>query len=370
MPRIDRNAALLRMLAWMVLALVSSKAALAQDHTVEIGVLSLFHPKELLLRPVNGSALALEMDSNGERQRHVLKSYDAAAVIQVVDDQVEVRCAAFETLRGTTLRMSGVVDGMNAFVLEVRGRLRRQYTGTLRVRIRTGILEPVVTMPLETAVASVVQAETQPGATLEALKAQAVASRSFLVARQSGHVDFDFCDTTHCQFLRASPAANSLAAKATKATSGLVLMYQNSNSVEVPLAAMYARSCGGKTRTLQEIGVSPNRGYPYYSVHCDYCSHHPETWQRTVDVHGISTERERLEWNRIHGWGAIPSIPIDVSKGVAAHSEKVLTGRGTGHGLGLCQLGAADMGRRGATFTEILSHYYPNTRIASAYPSK
>jgi len=39
----------------------------------------------------------------------------------------------------------------------------------------------------------------------------------------------------------------------------------------------------------------------------------------------------------------------------------VLEGVGVGHGIGLCQRGGADMARQGASFREILAHYFPNT---------
>jgi SpoIID/LytB domain protein len=41
----------------------------------------------------------------------------------------------------------------------------------------------------------------------------------------------------------------------------------------------------------------------------------------------------------------------------------VLQGTGVGHGIGLCQRGAADMARKAASFQQILEHYYPNTEL-------
>ncbi|MBQ8673782.1 MAG: SpoIID/LytB domain-containing protein [Bacteroides sp.] len=48
-------------------------------------------------------------------------------------------------------------------------------------------------------------------------------------------------------------------------------------------------------------------------------------------------------------------------------SRFVLTGAGWGHGVGLCQIGAAVMGEQGYTYEEILAHYYPNTLITQRY---
>jgi len=90
------------------------------------------------------------------------------------------------------------------FELAVPGKLRRVYRGRLTLTAHNGVLLAVVSMDRETAVASIVAAEMPASAPLEALKAQAVVARSFLVAG-GRHVGYDFCDTTHCQFLRSRP---------------------------------------------------------------------------------------------------------------------------------------------------------------------
>ena len=49
-----------------------------------------------------------------------------------------------------------------------------------------------------------------------------------------------------------------------------------------------------------------------------------------------------------------------------------LHGRGWGHGVGLCQIGAANMAAKGATYEEILSFYYPGSQLIKKpklYPS-
>ncbi|WP_294628189.1 SpoIID/LytB domain-containing protein [uncultured Bacteroides sp.] len=48
-------------------------------------------------------------------------------------------------------------------------------------------------------------------------------------------------------------------------------------------------------------------------------------------------------------------------------SRFILTGAGWGHGVGLCQIGAAVMGEQGYTYEEILSHYYPGSTIERPY---
>ena len=45
----------------------------------------------------------------------------------------------------------------------------------------------------------------------------------------------------------------------------------------------------------------------------------------------------------------------------------VLTGAGWGHGVGLCQIGAAVMGEQGYSYTEILAHYFRGAKIEKRY---
>jgi stage II sporulation protein D len=69
-----------------------------------------------------------------------------------------------------------------------------------------------------------------------------------------------------------------------------------------------------------------------------------------------------LDIGRRLGWDAVPS------NNFTAHSDAkglVLEGNGEGHGIGLCQAGARAIAQSGATFREILDHYYPNTTLAN-----
>jgi stage II sporulation protein D len=61
----------------------------------------------------------------------------------------------------------------------------------------------------------------------------------------------------------------------------------------------------------------------------------------------------------------VPSNAFDASR---EGNLLVLHGRGAGHGIGLCQLGAAQRAAAGATFVEILAAYYPNTTLSSLRP--
>jgi stage II sporulation protein D len=220
-----------------------------------------------------------------------------------------------------------------------------------------------VTMDREIAVASIVAAENTTETPFEALRAQAVATRSYLVASHGRHYDFDFCDTTHCQFLREPPAPGTAAAHAVEATRDMVLAYESE-----PFAPMYTRSCAGRTHTPAELGL-PEAAYPYYAVECKHCREHPVRWSSHISAEDAATLRSSNEPSRLRaarhlGWNTIPSNDFIVKK---ENGQILVEGTGQGHGIGLCQSGAKAMAAEGADFRQILSHYYPNTTIISIH---
>jgi len=255
---------------------------LALALTVHIGVFGLFHAKELEVKPVPGQVLMVE--TNGETQ--TLESGRA----------MRLKSAARVTGRG---------GSPATFVLSVPGRIRREFSGRVEVAARNGELIAVIEMDRETAVGSIVAAELPASAPFEAMKAQAVAVRSFLAAARNRHEGFEFCDTTHCQFLREAPHAGTNAARAAEQTRGLVLTYEGKI-----VAALYSANCGGHTRSLAEAGWNVEE-YPYFGVSCP--------------------------------------------RG----------GRVAGHQIGLCQSGAAEMAQRGTGFREILAHFYPAAAVTA-----
>jgi stage II sporulation protein D len=320
---------------------------------INIGVLGLFHPLQFAVSAPAGSALIVHA---GEQLIVLEKSSGLdAATVHITGGDLVVS-AAERVVRASKLTVSGRDGEAVDFVLAVPGKILRRYHGTLEIKPSAGNLSAVVIMDRETAVASIVAAESSPDAPLDALKAQAVATRSYLAAGARHH-DFDFCDTTHCQFLREPAVPGSAAARAAAATLGLVLAYDSR-----PIAAMYTRSCSGRTRTPAESGLSA-AAYPYFAVECAYCRIHPVRWSRrisTPDADSLrsSDEPSRLNLDRRLGWSTVPSNDFVASND---KSQVLLEGKGEGHGIGLCQSGAKAMAESGADFRQILSHYYPNT---------
>lgn len=202
------------------------------------------------------------------------------------------------------------VAGDAWFTLRVPGRIERPFFGRLTTRAGP-FLEAAVSMPLETAVASVVAAE-MGDAPPEALRAQAIAARSYFAAQglMAGtpvrHAGGWFCDTTHCQHLRAPPDASHPAQRAARSTAGTVLWYQGQ-----PVAALYSAHCGGQTRSL--AAPAPGR-YPFFPAGCDAC-------------------------------------------------RRARSPAGRSHRLGLCQHGARELAAAGQRAEEILALYFARTLL-------
>jgi stage II sporulation protein D len=74
----------------------------------------------------------------------------------------------------------------------------------------------------------------------------------------------------------------------------------------------------------------------------------------------VSASSFRFALGRALGWNTLKSDWYDVT---TSGDHFVFSGRGTGHGVGLCQTGAAEMARQGKTYREILTFYYPGAEL-------
>ena len=348
-----------RAIAILSFLLATGPLACARD--IQIGVLGIFHPRQMVLGAAAGEVIIVKtaretfvLEPGRGKGGAQLRVSTGGIVIEVDGRSVETSEVQAASRRGEAV----------AFILAISGKINRTYRGKLVVKAVDGLLVPVVNMDLETAVASAVQAESAPDTPFEALKAQAIVTRSYYTAGRGRHRDFDFCDLTHCQVLQEPPNLQSPAVLAAQATRGLVIVFQ-----DTPVAAMFTRSCGGRTRTPAELGM-PSNGYPYFAVVCEYCHSDPVRWHRRISAKDVATltrsgEAGRLAVGRRLGWDVVPS------NNFTSHDEDgqvVLEGQGEGHGIGLCQRGAGAMAKAGASFREILGHYFPNTTLSVPGP--
>jgi stage II sporulation protein D len=214
----------------------------------------------------------------------------------------------------------------------------------------------------------------------------AVAARTYAVHFGSRHKTegFDFCDTTHCQDVRLGNQSARVRAAVTT-TEGELLWYQGR-----PAATYYHRSCGGE---IENAGLlEPELRVPYLRAHHDdYCARSDE-WHseitkadltralgrplssvaivdrsssgrvRTLQAGGRATSATEFRFaiGRALGWDKIRSDLYQVED----RGDRIaFRGRGQGHGVGLCQVGADSMGQQQKSYREILAYYYPGTSL-------
>jgi stage II sporulation protein D len=263
------------------------------------------------------------------------------------------------------------------------------YAGTLDVWKGDSGLYIINELPLEEYIKDVVAAEVSPDWDMEALKAQAVISRTYAVyqRRGNGNSFYDIASSVlHQSYKGKKPDARI--SYAVETTSGELLTFE-----ERPIEAFYHSTCGGKTENSGDVF---GKSYPYLKSVESSCSLSPYTsWERSIPIEEIeralhipgirdisiksltSTKRVRqltvktdsgitaitaTDLRKTLGWSRLPSTNFTISR---SGDEIVFKGSGYGHGVGLCQWCALKMAREGKNYREILSFFYPGTKLQS-----
>ena len=233
---------------------------------------------------------------------------------------------------------------------------------------------------------------------------------------REAHTHFDVCADDHCQrYQGVSRKVTSQVLEAIRATRGIVLSYEG----EV-CDARFSKCCGGITELYESCW--DDTPHPYLSVVQDpFCNtddpkilsevlnHYDQgtdfyRWTvqytqqelsdlvrrrsgfdygditdlipiergpsgRIIRLQIVGTKATRiigkeLEIRRTLSESHLYSSAFDVEK---KEGSFILHGSGWGHGVGLCQIGAAVMGAQGYGYTEILHHYYPEAELTQWY---
>ncbi|HEU4711175.1 MAG TPA: SpoIID/LytB domain-containing protein [Pyrinomonadaceae bacterium] len=249
---------------------------------------------------------------------------------------------------------------------------------------------------IERVVATEGSVEDQP----EALKALAIAARTYAFKNLKRHAEegFDFCSTTHCQRFEISDIRPAVTA-AVNATTGIVLRDAQGEVAD----SYFGASCGGMTANVKTLWGANAPAY-LQGVRDDFCHSEPHSrWVDTIETDqmlkalrsdprtnvgetireisvvkqdgtgraelvSISGDQRRtingwefkLIVGRALGWNVLKSSRFTISRSGSAF---VFRGSGFGHGLGLCQEGAHVMAQRGFTYSQILAKYFPGTSL-------
>lgn len=268
------------------------------------------------------------------------------------------------------------------------------YRGVLE--IRPGLVA-VNEVPLEQYLYGVVPAEMPSKWPIEALKAQAVAARSYTIAKLGDMASrgYDLKPTTDHQVYGGAEKEKPETNYAVDATRGEILVY---NGRAIP--AFYSSAAGGYTDSAETVWGG--RSIPYLSPVPDFDQDAPSyLWNTTLSASGLRASLARLgvAVGNILGLepvergfsGRIKKLVIRGDRGSKTVSGEqfrwatglksslfnvapvieggqvvafAFAGRGHGHGLGLSQWGARGMGNMGYNYLQILSHYYPGAQVA------
>ena len=176
----------------------------------------------------------------------------------------------------------------------------RQYRGGISfVATCTDRMNVINFLELEHYLYGVIHSEMSQGNPLEALKAQAVASRSFALAGIGRHSDegFDFCATTHCQVYRGFENEFPSTNQAVDATRGLVITHDGE-----PVTAHFFANSGGHTQSSADVwgGTASH----LVGVRDEFSPHAPWTFQITFS--DLSTRLQSAG----HNVGTVQSVAI------------------------------------------------------------
>tara|TARA_B100001971_G_scaffold215193_1_gene259938 strand:+ start:16432 stop:17580 length:1149 start_codon:yes stop_codon:yes gene_type:complete len=261
---------------------------------------------------------------------------------------------------------------------------------------------------LETYISSLLPKEMNAKWPLEALKAQAVAARSYAihliktkqVKKTNGfETYYDLENSEKHQVNGSFFEVTYETSKATRLTRGQVLLPKSQRITPI----FFHSKCGGKTRLPEQVWSNKVDGYS--SVDCPYCHKHGVAdWKIDIpksrfdhalrkgmqvyqnkdiksqlslapddksypqlrlysndDVHLLKKSRIRS----ILGRKKAPSNYFKFEKN--NNNSITLNGKGYGHGVGLCQFGAYEMAKRGYSYTDILAHYFPEMKLKKLY---
>jgi peptidoglycan hydrolase-like amidase len=134
----------------------------------------------------------------------------------------------------------------------------KRYRGDIHLILNPrGRINVVNTLPMEDYLRGVVPLELSPGAypEMEALKAQAVAARSYALAHIGRHNEegFDLVDDTRDQVYGGLSAEREMTNRAIAETRGMVASVQNDRGELAPIEALYTANCGGRTENNEEV---------------------------------------------------------------------------------------------------------------------
>lgn len=299
----------------------------------------------------------------------------------------------FSTLSGIsgvadTLRFTPLADGA-LFTMRAPARAEALKTldGSLMICSYPGSLLVLNITELEDYLPGVVRAEAGRAGPPEYFKAQAVVARTYAYRTIDRHEldGFDLCDDTHCQ-VYPGIIGESVITEACRSTAGKVI----TDGQGVLIEAAFHGNCGGVTASSEDVWVAR---HPYLvSITDPWCGYSASAaWVKRIaltDWHDFLRSRGVMPGEESALYSPAGIKPVRIMNRTAAgkniNSEEIrvrfglrsafftmmpegdslaVTGRGYGHGVGLCQDGARAMAEKNMSYEKITGFYYPGTQV-------
>nr|HPM41288.1 SpoIID/LytB domain-containing protein [bacterium] len=279
---------------------------------------------------------------------------------------------------------------------------QRSFRGEISILWRErGNLFVVNRLPLEDYLAGLINSEISSSWPIESIKAQAVAARTYAMnqvegaRRAASKRPYDITGTTLDQVYDGAHQEDYRSHEAVRETRGQLLTRGGS-----VFPAYYHSCCGGRTERASTVWAG-EAGPPVISD--EWCARSPKLlWSYTIPAKKLSEELSRagvrIGTPRSVATSALPDSPrnemllIEDEEGLKTvlattarkalgyanlkstwfevemkGGEVVFTGRGYGHGVGLCQWGAKAMAEAGRSYRDILKFYYPDSELVTLY---
>ena len=263
----------------------------------------------------------------------------------------------------------------------------KEYRGTLELYRTPKDVLVINHLPLEEYLLSVVPSEMPPSWHIEALKAQAVAARTYAAFHISNSKSglYDLETDTNSQMYNGIKSENPNSSKAVRETRDMVLVYNNQ-----PIKAFFHSHSGGITESPEKVW-GQKVGY-LKSVKSEYCNmSKPLEWEIKLDSGILSSKLNKFSVGDIQNIkvldttpsGRVASLTIQGENGnaiVTGQEFRTLIGgtriksllfeiienenffhfkgRGFGHGVGMSQYGSWGMAMNNYSYEDILKYYY------------
>ena len=311
---------------------------------------------------------------------------DETVILAIYNGKIAVKTQNAKGFMCDSLIVKGLT-GNDKFSFRVNGSPNRNlYGGDLQCLYDLGTMVFINNCDIEQYISGVVRSEGGPGKNLEFHKSQAVLARTYMYRHIERHIidRYNLCDNIHCQAFNGI-SGDSVINKAALETKGIVILDTDSTLV---LSAFHS-NCGGETSVSEDVWLSGH--YYFKSVIDPYCRNSRNaSWKKSIPLSEwegylknsgfVADEKIPESYNfqqtsRQNNYRAASfSLPfskirndLDLRSGffsVKRESDSIVfSGRGYGHGVGLCQEGAMVMAGRGFKYDGIIRFYYSGVII-------